>query len=302
MTQPLLAEKNVITALLYADGESMSLTGLKLATNCYDMEQLSAIVHRLCLARIVTTRSLSDSINGDCTFYLIGKKQQDAARAHLAVLSSQAQANGLSNAERKILIALLESTDALSSAEVALAIKESQEQVNWRLRLLTRNEWVSSRVDKMRGELFFLNNEQMICAKLQTSKKDFDLYAKPNLRNAINDISEELEKVQQERRALQNNLNDVERAIRLEQIEINQTKARIEERKSKLSSAQLTHEQMKETLGFAISQSQFDPVLVSRRLSFLRKLKSRPALEPLAELSHIIEDYEVALALTRNRP
>lgn len=301
MNLTLHAEKSILVALLNADSDPMSLTGLKLMSNCYDMEQLHAIVQRLCLQQLVTMRSLSDSINGDCTVYYIGRRQKELAKEHLAKISVNTESSGpLSETEKRILKTLLKSEIALTAKQINEVCSIGPQQMVWRLQVLTRNEWISSKANQVgAGRLYFLNEEQSISASIENEDEGLALYAQRNLREAVNDISSELVQSQAQRRELYEQLRNINQEIRSERVQISSVKDEIKYKSEKLKTLQLSHERLQNTLGLPIGRAQNDPVLLAQRLSFLRKLKSRPALEPLSMLGQIIEDYEVALTLAR---
>lgn len=299
----LSAEKSVIETLLHANSEPMSLTGLKLVTNHYDMDALSTIVQELCLKGIVSHRNVSDSINGDCAMYYISRKQKRLALDRLSAIDlPERDKEIISDTVRQILTHLLSVKTPQTVDQLTKACETSKEQVSWRLQKLTRNEWVSARVEQGHQNVYFLNDEQAISAAIHCEKdpSNYCSYSQHALREAVNDVAEELERTQGQRKELDGQLRDIRVALRTEQMLLNKAKERVAAKKEKLKAMNLTKEQLRDTLGMTLSRSQPDPVLIAERLSFLKNLRTRPALEPLVTLSQIISDYEVALSITRN--
>lgn len=298
-------KNKALKALLASNGEPISLTGLQLSAQIDSIEELNNIITWLVLSGYVQSRTVSDSINGESKVYHLTRKQRDRIadelRSATRLGSNEDRKENKAIFDNVILGALLDGDKPFTLSELCEKEKTlSRKHLSWRVLLLFRYEIISRKREN--GDyVYFLSSEQRIRALLNQTKLDPGLLIEDNLREVSNTLLIELSQRESEARKIKNEIRTTVKRIRQINTQLQEHEQEAERRKEDLRLLGLKESEVNRTACFELSEAQKNSVSLSERLSFLRNLQKRPALQGYHLLAEIIRDYELALSLVRSQ-
>lgn len=296
-----LKKDRVLNSLLMAGNELISLTGLQVIAQIESIEEVSQIMTWLSLQGLAQTRLVNDSINGESRGYYTTKKQKTAISEYFERVNQRPTDVSLSSYDKSILQYLLDEVEPVSVESIIQSdAKLSKNHINWRVLMLHRHELISRK--KTAGNyVYFLNDEQRTRAMLSLLPCPEEAFTEDGLREAVNLLMAESSKRTSQYRQLQTQVRGLVSEIKDTSAQVESVQTVLSQRQRELKELRLTKVQLDETAAVELSLSQDNPVALSERLSFIRNLQSRPALQGYHLLAAIAKDYEVALKLIRSR-
>ena len=280
------------------------LTGI--GRNELSWRLLSLVQH----ARI-SRRKETLSKKGERFIYFLTTQQRDAA---MKVWGEFLDAP-MPAAHLFILQALYRASSDLDIGAIATETKLSTYELSWRLARMVRQDLISRRKCAKSSETYryFLREEQREhleswCETLTPRAGSVapgaldPAYAggsQEDHAQSIKACEAELEQVRKRKDLLQRQMSELRARVAQDEAEIRAMETQLAEDRARAAAMTVQKEGLIASNSHALARAQANPVVLAERLAFIQRLRSRPALEPLAGLREIEVDYRQALAIAR---
>jgi len=279
-TNPRSATAFLILRALVEAGEPLDLEAVSWSTGI-DGHELSWRLGRMAQQSLVSRVKRRNKITGERFFYYLDEAQTEHAKA-LPEERNSGETNAYAGPNIEILKLLVEYGKSLEPNDIATRLNLTKADVAWRLIVLCRQDLVArTRKNVTVPYRYFLRRDQ------RTSILD-RLDGKRALQERevrIADLTRQLGESQI-------------RAVELDK-EVRMLESQLTAKLEEIDARTLSRTELTQLNAKAIARAQSDPVALSKRLGFIKKLRERPALEPEAMLKDIEMDYTHALLIAR---